>query len=154
MITFRLNSLENLVREQNVHIQKLQHELKTQNKSLVADNVRAFSKEIELILAKNHLQMSKLSENLVNTQKTRERDLQDSLMTCMTQMMSKQLSDKLQSIVVHEVKHVVVPAVLGVFESLKHQLDIQYSQKLNSTDHLLKDNIAKMVTSKVMWKKV
>lgn len=151
-ITFRMNSLENLVREQNVHIQKLQHEIKVLNKNQSSISVQElFAKELEVAMTKNQMHMAKMFENYVNLQKNKDRDVQDAIVTGISQLLVKQLSEKLQNIIVHEIKHVVLPAVLAVFENLKHQLDIQYSQKLNSTDMLLKDNISKLVTSKVSF---
>lgn len=42
-----------------------------------------------------------------------------------------------------------VTALISTVEPLKHQLHIEMTQKLTSTDHLLKENIAKLVHSKV-----
>lgn len=42
-----------------------------------------------------------------------------------------------------------VTALISTMEPLKHQLHIEMTQKLTSTDHLLKENIAKLVHSKV-----
>lgn len=43
-----------------------------------------------------------------------------------------------------------VTALISTVEPLKHQLHIEMTQKLTSTDHLLKENIAKLVHSKVI----
>jgi hypothetical protein len=43
-----------------------------------------------------------------------------------------------------------VTALISSLEPLKHQLHIEMTQKLTSTDHLLKENIAKLVHSKVI----
>lgn len=145
MLAFRLNSLENLVKEQNTHIQKLNHELKQQNRNVQT----VFVKELEVAMSKSQMQMAKLFENCISLQKSRERELQDSFLNGVSQIFNKQVIEKLHGVVIQEIKQVILPGVLAVFESLKHQLDIQYSQKLNTTDHLLKDNIAKLVNSKV-----
>jgi hypothetical protein len=42
-----------------------------------------------------------------------------------------------------------VIALISTMEPLKHQLHIEMTQKLTSTDHLLKENITKLVHSKV-----
>lgn len=148
VLTYRLNGLENLMKEQNTHIQKLSRELKAQNRS-EQGGVHQFIKEVELAMSKNQMQMAKLFENFVNVQKGREQELQENFVSAVAQILNKQFTEKLQNIVMQELKQVVLPPVLAIFENLKHQLDIQYSQKLNSTDHLLKDNISKLFTSKV-----
>jgi len=43
-----------------------------------------------------------------------------------------------------------VTALISTVEPLKHQLHIEMTQKLTSTDHLLKENLAKLVHSKVI----
>jgi len=43
-----------------------------------------------------------------------------------------------------------VTALISTVEPLKHQLHIEMTQKLTSTDHLLKENITKLVHSKVI----
>jgi hypothetical protein len=43
-----------------------------------------------------------------------------------------------------------VTALISTLEPLKHQLHIEMTQKLTSTDHLLKENKAKLVHSKVI----
>jgi hypothetical protein len=43
-------------------------------------------------------------------------------------------------------------ALVSTVEPLKHQIHIEMTQKLTTTDHLLKENIAKLVHSKVMIK--
>ena len=44
----------------------------------------------------------------------------------------------------------LVTALISTVEPLKHQLHIEMTQKLTSTDHLLKENITKLVHSKVI----
>jgi len=43
-----------------------------------------------------------------------------------------------------------VTALISTLEPLKHQLHVEMTQKLTSTDHLLKENITKLVHSKVI----
>lgn len=153
-INLRLSSLENLMLEQNSHIQKLQHEMKfmTQDfKSNFKDDLRGvFAKELDVALSRSQIQQAKLFENYVNIQKSVEQEHIENLIATTTQILTKQITDKLQIIVAHELKNIVLPSILNTFETLKHQLFVEYSQKLNSTDHLLKDNISKLVSSKAV----
>jgi hypothetical protein len=43
-------------------------------------------------------------------------------------------------------------ALVSTLEPIKHQLHIEMAQKLTSTDDLMKENITKLVHSKVMSK--
>lgn len=135
------------MREQNTQIQKLQHDLKS-----TSNLHEVFSTELDAAMTANRVHMTKLFDNYMNKQQSREREFQESLLNSIAGVVSKQLLEKFQTMIASETKNGLVPAVVAVFESLKHQLDIQYSQKLNSTDLLLKDNIAKLVSSKVMCK--
>lgn len=152
-INLRLNSFENLIRDQNTHIQKLQLDmkyLKQDFKSDLLDDVRGiFSKELDVALSRSQIQQAKLFENYVNIQKSVEHEHQEKVVTTTSQILNKQVTEKLQMIISHELKNVILPSILTTFEGLKHQLFVEYSQKLNATDHLLKDNISKLVTSKV-----
>lgn len=152
-INLRISALENLVREQNSQMQKLQHEIKTLNqdfKSDLKDEMRGiFTKELDVALSRSQIHQAKLFENYVNIQKSMEREHQDNLIASTSQILTNKVLEKLQLIITHEMKNVVLPSILTTFESLKHQLFMEYSQKLNTTDHMLKDNISKLLSSKV-----
>lgn len=49
----------------------------------------------------------------------------------------------------HELKHTIIPTVMKMMESLKHQLDNQFNQKTNQTDLFLKDSITGIVANHV-----
>ncbi|KAK5646369.1 hypothetical protein RI129_004833 [Pyrocoelia pectoralis] len=153
-INLRLSSLESLIREQHSQIQKLQQEVKfvTQDfKSNFKDDLRGmFAKELDVALSRSQIQQAKLFENYVNIQKSVEQEDIQSFISSSTQMLTKQVTEKLQIIIGHDIKNIVLPPILNTFENLKHQLLVEYSQKLSSTDHLLKDNISKLVTSKAV----
>ncbi|KAF5295034.1 hypothetical protein FQR65_LT10587 [Abscondita terminalis] len=153
-INLRLSTLEKVILEQNNQIQKLQHEVKLvaqDFKSNFKDDLRGlFAKELDVALSRSQIQQAKLFENYVNIQKGVEQEHIENLIASTTQILTKQITDKLQIIVTHELKNIVLPSILNTFETLKHQLFVEYSSKLNSTDHLLKDNISKLVTSKAV----
>lgn len=147
-INLRLNSLENLIRDQHAHIKKLQQEV---NKSNIKDDLRGmFAKELDVALSRSQIQQAKLFENYVNIQKSVEQEHIENLIASTTQILTKQITEKLQLIIGHDIKNIVLPSIMNTFESLKHQLFVEYTQKLTNTDHLLKDNISKLVTSKAV----
>ncbi|XP_063903240.1 enhancer of mRNA-decapping protein 4 [Zophobas morio] len=148
-ISFRLTSIENTLNDQNIAIQKIHQELKSLNQTKEGHLQEDFSKELDLAMSKQQLQIAKMLENLVNMQKNNERDQQDHVIASVSQIVVKSVSDKLQNVVAHEMKHVVVPTIRNLVEALKHQLDVQNSQKLNS-DIVLQDKISKMINSKAL----
>ncbi|XP_008200206.1 enhancer of mRNA-decapping protein 4 isoform X2 [Tribolium castaneum] len=147
-INFRLTSIENAISDQNVIIQKIHQELKSLNQTKQGLS-EDFNKELDLTMSKQQLQIAKMLENLINMQKNNDRDQQDHVIASVSQIVVKSVSDKLQNIVAHEMKHVVVPTIRNLVETLKHQLDVQNSQKLNS-DMVLQDKISKIINSKAL----
>lgn len=144
-MSFRLNALENLVREQNTQIQKLHQDLRN------TSNIReVFSKELDVAMSSNRMQLAKMFDNFINVQQNRDRELQERFENGVSSVVVKQLIDKLQSVVAAEVKHNVTPNVLTSFDGLKHQLEVQYAQKLNSLENMIKENISKFINNKVI----
>lgn len=144
--SFRLNTLENLVKEQNTEIQKLQQDLKN------VSNIReVFTKELDTAMSANCMQLAKMFDNYMNLQQNRDRELRESFENGMSGVVVKQLLEKIQSAVVTEIKHTVTPNLLGSFDTLKHQLEMQYSQKLNTIDNIVKENISKFINNKVVY---
>lgn len=139
-LTFKVTTLENLVRDQNILLQKL-HEDRL-------DKVK-FIEEMDIALAKQQLQIAKMLENFVNVHKNMEREGQDRMVPNITQMLTKSLAEKMQQIVSHEMKHVILPAIHNLIDSYRVQVDGQYSKKLSSLDVMLKENVAKAINSKV-----
>jgi enhancer of mRNA-decapping protein 4 len=148
-INFRLTSIENAISDQNLVIQKIHQELKSLNQSKEECLKDDFIKEFELAMSKQQLHIAKILENLLGMQKNSDRDHQDHVIASVSQIVVKSVSDKLQNVVAHEMKHVVVPTIRNLVEALKHQLDVQNNQKLNS-DMVLQDKISKMINSKAV----
>ncbi|KAF5303415.1 hypothetical protein FQA39_LY19032 [Lamprigera yunnana] len=104
----RLSSLESIILEQNSQIQKLHHEVK----SLTQDFKN-------VALSRSQIQQAKLFENYVNIQKSVEQEHIENLIASTTQILTKQITDKLQIIVAHELKNIVLPSILNTFEKFK-----------------------------------
>ncbi|KAJ8980296.1 hypothetical protein NQ317_005216 [Molorchus minor] len=139
-INYRINSLESIIREQNILIQKLHQDRMDKEE---------FIKEIDSAMSKQHLQVAKLLESLVAMQKTRERDLQEQIVSSVNQLLMKTLAEKLQQLVAQEMKH-ILPAIHNLIESYRHQVDGQYSQRMTNTEMMLKENVAKVFDSKTL----
>ncbi|XP_072391528.1 enhancer of mRNA-decapping protein 4 isoform X1 [Diabrotica undecimpunctata] len=134
ILGYRINALENIVQEQNGLIEKIHGE----------------KKELDLALSNQQLQIMKMLETLVNMQKTSERDLQENILTGVSQIFTKSLADKVQQILTNEVKMIILPAIQSQVESYRHQLESQYAQKISHTDMMLRDNIAKAFNNKAL----
>lgn len=135
LLCFRINALENIVREKI-----------TQDKFDKDD----YMKELDIAMSKQQLQIAKMLESLVSMQKNNERDLQEHILSTVTQVLSKSLSEKLQTIMTHEVKHVILPSIHNQIDSYRHNMESQYVQKLTNIDNTLRDNIAKAFNNKAL----
>lgn len=150
-INFRISSLENTIREQNILMQKLQSDIKelTQICSRTNSNKEEFVRELDCAMSKQQLQIAKVLENLINIQKNNERELHEQIVSSIGQLLSKTLSDNIKMIISYEMKHVVIPSIRSLVDSYKHQTDAQYLQKLNNAELTLRESIAKALNSKV-----
>lgn len=145
MLNYKINALECLINGQTEQIRKLNEKSQTNMDELKS----VFAKELEIAMEKNQTQSSKFLESFVKEQKRKEREQVDTVMSHISKVLTKEINDNLQTIIAHEIKTHIVPSVFATFENLQHQLDMHYSQKLNTIDHLLKNNISKLVGSKV-----
>ncbi|XP_017785329.1 PREDICTED: enhancer of mRNA-decapping protein 4 isoform X2 [Nicrophorus vespilloides] len=142
-LSYRMKSMEDILKEQTKLIQSLQQEIKIQNgkKSNEYDIRNVFVKELDTALSKH---TSKMFTGFAEEQKRKEREQYDKLVNSVTQTINKSICDNLQTIITHDIKVNVLPSILSIFEELQMQLDVQYSQKLHLIDQLLKTNIAKL----------
>ncbi|XP_025833664.1 enhancer of mRNA-decapping protein 4 isoform X2 [Agrilus planipennis] len=149
-LNYRMKSLENLLQEQNEQIQRLSCEFRSFVKNYRNDSKddihTTFLKELDVALTRSQMQQSKMFENYFK----RESDQHEKLISNVTQSLSKEIIDKLQNIVIHEINNVILPTAVNSFDNLKHQLSFEYSQKLGNMDHYLNENITKVITSKTV----
>lgn len=144
-LSYRLTTLETIIREQNILLQKLQQDRFDRNK---------FVEELDCAMSKQYLQTTKRLEHVISVQKSRDKELQDQLVKGVSQLLTKTLAEKMQQIVSQEMKHIVLPGVHNLIESYRNQVDAQYAQKLANMDNMLKDSISKSFNNKVSkkWK--
>ncbi|KAK9872249.1 hypothetical protein WA026_017050 [Henosepilachna vigintioctopunctata] len=142
-LNFRLTSLETALREQTVLIENLKQEIlsgKTKQNSINIEIRDDLSKELDVAMSKHQLQMAKFLENLSTMHKMKEREIHDSFVGNMSQIIHKTVAEKIQVIVSHELK-ALLPSIVSM-------IDMQFGQKVTQADLCLKDGIAKMVSSK------
>ncbi|XP_060517903.1 enhancer of mRNA-decapping protein 4 isoform X3 [Cylas formicarius] len=148
-VYFKISALEGVIREQSLLIQQLHQDMKVVTQSATRNNHKDIDKEelikeLDCAMAKQHLQIAKMLENLINLQKNKDRDLHDQLVGAVGQLLSKSLAEKLQ----HEMKHSMLPTVHALADSYRHQVDDQYTQKFADIDKMVKENFAKVINSK------
>lgn len=149
-LNYRISDLENLVREQNSELQKLHHHLKSRANATPEYDIRNIvSSELDVALGKHQAQMIKLLENSYKEQKRKDWEQLEVVVANIKKNLLQKLSESLQEIIPREIKSSILPPVMATFDNLLHQMDIHYSQKINTIDSLLKTNISKLVGSKV-----
>lgn len=152
-VYIRINTLENMIREQKVLMQQLHQDMKSLNQTVVksakvSTEKEEYVKELDAAMSKQHLQIAKMLENLVQLQKVKDREMQEQLISAVGQIISKSVSDKIQQIVTHEIKHAVLPTIHQSTEAYMQRIDSQYSHKFANIDSMVKENFAKVISSK------
>lgn len=131
-----MNSLMQAFEEQASEIKHLREEIHHQN----------LLREIDKIITHNAQQQLLLLEKVLNTKDNKQQ--QDNLAAAVSQSVINFLSSKFIDSVNNEVSKTVGPVIVSQMDVLKHQIHVELSQKLSATDHLLKENITKLVHSK------
>ncbi|XP_050294918.1 enhancer of mRNA-decapping protein 4 isoform X2 [Anthonomus grandis grandis] len=153
-VYLRINSLETLVKEQSGVMQLLLRDMKAvlqnlemaTNRSNDKTDTEELSREWEAAMSKQHLQIAKMFENLVQLQKSNDKDLQEKLLSTVGQISSKTISDKIQ----FEMKHSVLNNIHQMMDTLRLQLESQLNHRFNNIECMFRDNLTKMLNSKTL----
>ncbi|XP_054281595.1 enhancer of mRNA-decapping protein 4 [Macrosteles quadrilineatus] len=103
-------------------------------------------REIEKIMTRNSQTQTLHLENVLASKDNTQQH--EALAANISQSVISFLSTQFLDSVNKEITKTVVPTVMNQMEALKHQVHIELTQKLSTTDHLLKENISKLVHSK------
>ncbi|XP_044750702.1 enhancer of mRNA-decapping protein 4 [Coccinella septempunctata] len=147
-LNFRLAGLETALREQTKLIESLKKEMlsnKLMQNSVNVEIRDEVAKELEVAMSKHQLQMAKFLESFFSMNKFQDREMYDTLLASISEVIIEVFVEKTPVVFSHEMKHTIVPTVMKMMENLKHQLDNQFSQKANQTDLFLKDSITGIV---------
>ncbi|XP_030765683.1 enhancer of mRNA-decapping protein 4 isoform X2 [Sitophilus oryzae] len=157
-VYMRINSLELMLTEQKVLLQQLHQDIKATNQKIGGATTSVdrteFVHELDAAMSKQHLQIAQLLENLVQLQKAKDREMQENILSAVNQMLTKSISDKLQHTLQHEIKHSVLPTVHQLVESYRHQIDTQYNNKFTNIDTMVRENFAKVISSKSLTESI
>lgn len=154
MIKELLVSLMSTVREQNSTLQDFRMEIKalkaSQDKSKPPDELaKSLEKHIDASLSRSAAQQAKIIEHFVSSKTVKDREFQENLATNLSHLVLKQVQEKLQTTVNHEMKQSVLPLVVGTFDNLKHVLIDDFHNKLGNVDVIIKESLHKLLSSKV-----
>ncbi|KAI5705341.1 hypothetical protein M8J75_014036 [Diaphorina citri] len=89
-------------------------------------------------------------ESASNKDSVEDRRSQELLVSQITQAVQNIIIEKIQTLIVTQFNTSLLPALLESMTPLKNQLQTELSQKLTATDHLLKENLSKVVQSKTV----
>ncbi|KAI5736652.1 hypothetical protein M8J76_005801 [Diaphorina citri] len=89
-------------------------------------------------------------ESASNKDSMEDRRSQELLVSQITQAVQNIITEKIQTLIVTQFNTSLLPALLESMTPLKNQLQTELSQKLTATDHLLKENLSKVVQSKTV----
>nr|CAD7426114.1 unnamed protein product [Timema monikensis] len=150
----QLTFLISIVQDQHAHIKSLQEDVKGLQMSMEQTPDTASRLEVMLsahlgtALTQQQERNTELVTKLLVSKDDKERKRQEALMSHISQAVGNLVAAKLDEIVVSEMNDNILPTVRSIMDPLKHELHAELTQKLTSTDHLLKENIAKLVHSK------
>ncbi|PNF32915.1 hypothetical protein B7P43_G01848 [Cryptotermes secundus] len=156
VLDHKISSICEILQQQQLEIKKL-YEVCTVHRAEHRDhNSPSLSPRIESVimsqldkaLLKHQQQQGVLLEELLLQSNDKEQKRQEAIMSAISQAVGNLVTAKLEDIVTAEIKNGIIPALVSTVEPLKHQLHVEMTQKLTATDHLLKENIAKLVHSK------
>nr|CAD7440503.1 unnamed protein product [Timema bartmani] len=150
----QLTFLISIVQDQHAHIKSLQEDVKCLQMSMEQAPDTTSRLEVMLsahlgaALTQQQERNTALVTELLVSKDDKERKRQEALMSHISQAVGNLVAAKLDEIVVSEMNDNILPTVRSIMDPLKHELHAELTQKLTSTDHLLKENIAKLVHSK------
>lgn len=153
----QINTLTSVLHEQQLQIKELKNEIQIVRQEAMPERFASqlepymtavISSQIEKILKSHDDKIAPLLEEMLTTRDEHDRKRQDALMSAISQTVGNLVSAKLEDIVCIEIKDNILPAILEAIDPIKNQLHTEMAQKLSATDHLLKENISKLVQSK------
>lgn len=131
-----VNSLTQSIDEHSNEIKQLRE----QNTILQQNTVR----EIDKLITCNSQQQMLFMEKLLVNKESLDHEMADAV----SQTIMNFLSTKFVDSVNDEILKGIIPPINNKMEEIKHQMHVDFTQKLSATDHLLKENITKLVQSK------
>jgi len=131
-----MNSLMQAFEEQSNEIKQLREEM--QQQTLLRDIDKVVSRESQ----QQTLFFEKILATMENTQQ------QEVMTATISSNICNFVSTKIGECINKEITTKVAPAIMNQMDSLKHQVHNDLGQKLSATDHLLKENLTKLVHSK------
>lgn len=108
------------------------------------------SKLIEEYLIRYERTHNTKLDTFLSQRDKQNRELRDSIIQSITPLLLNQLTERMSHIFVAELQRHTLPLVASKLDLIKQQIHIDVSEKLSSSDQLLKENILQVCTSKNM----
>ncbi|KAH1001419.1 hypothetical protein HUJ04_005443 [Dendroctonus ponderosae] len=161
-VYLRMNGMEASLKEQSILMAQLFEHMKSLNQSVVSNSASRstqnefadFTKEIESVILKQHLQVAKMLENVIHLQQGKHRELQESIMNAVGQVFNKTVPEMVTEIVQHEIQFAVLPAMQKLMETYWQKLESANCEKIASLGDVVDENLAKIVNSKSFEEKI
>ncbi|XP_067007664.2 enhancer of mRNA-decapping protein 4 [Anabrus simplex] len=153
----KINSLVDIMQQQQQQIKELRCEVQDMQQTAIEEPQLASSGlettlglHLEKAMTKQHQQYKQTFENLMVSLDDMEKKRTEATMSTISQVVGNLVVTKLDDVISSEMKNNIIPAIIDTLDPLKQQLHHELTQKLTSTDHLLKENIVKLVHSKAV----
>ncbi|PSN46679.1 hypothetical protein C0J52_06384 [Blattella germanica] len=153
----KISSIVDMMQQQQLEMKKLREDMcfirkavpsESSSPSLIPRIETQILGHLDKVLMQHQQQYMSLVQEVISQKEDSERKRQEALMSAISQAVGNLVSAKLNDIVITEIQNSIIPALIQTLEPLKQQLHIEMTQKLTATDHLLKENITKLVHSK------
>ncbi|XP_037912102.1 enhancer of mRNA-decapping protein 4 homolog isoform X3 [Hermetia illucens] len=157
-VNSKLDRLINQMQNQSLHISELKAELaqvKKQNAELM-DNVKRTqynaefktSKLVEDCFGRLEKEHKQRWESLISTRNAQNRELKESVMHLLNQFLFNQFPEKQSNMLTSEVQKQITSVIMAKLDVIEQHFQNEISQKLTTTDKILKENIAQVCRSK------
>lgn len=138
------------LRNQLYDIEKIRTEETVKSNSYSTKLEANLSKLIEEYLIRYERTHNTKLDTFLSQRDKQNRDLRDSIIQSITPLLLNQLTERMSHIFVAELQRHTLPLVASKLDIIKQQIHIDVSEKLSSSDQLLKENIIQVCTSKNM----
>lgn len=152
-LNLKMMQLMNMVQLQTKQLSDLKEEISELKKNKEPmGSANDFTFKIEAQLSKMFQEFSLRYESkldsVLSSRSAQSRELRDTIIHALNQFLFKQFAEKMSEMLILEIQRQVVPVLVTKLDMIKQQIQLDVSQKLTTTDKILKENIAQVCKSK------
>lgn len=156
----KMDQMIEIMQTQSCQISELRNQLfeieKTRSEETIKSNSYStklegnLSKLIEEYLIRYERNHNTKLDTFLSQRDKQNRELRDNIIQSITPLLLNQLTERMSHIFVAELQRHTLPLVASKLDLIKQQIHIDVSEKLSTSDQLLKENIIQVCTSKNM----